>query len=77
VISDTGVYDFNDVSSNLDAYTFSFDTSFGLYVGVTYIGRMSMSDLGLSAGDTLIYGYAFMNTFNVIHLDNIVSITVE
>ncbi len=72
VISDKGVFDLNQVLSNLFDYTFPFDKD-----GVTYIGTMSMSDLGLQTGDTFVYGYAYMNLSGVVVIDNVVIISVN
>ena len=71
LLSDIGVFNVNQVLSNLSAYTFTFDNS-----GVTAIARLSMSDLGLKAGDIFIYAYAYMNQSAVFVIDNIVVITV-
>jgi plastocyanin len=71
LLSDIGVIDVNQALSNLSAYTFTFDNS-----GVTTIARLSMSDLGLKAGDVFIYGYAYMNQSAVFVIDNFVMITV-
>ena len=72
VMSDNGIFDLNQVWPNLYAYTYSFDTD-----GVTFISRLSMSDLGLIAGDTLIYAYAYMNPSYLVVIDNVVIIAVE
>jgi plastocyanin len=71
LISDIGVFNLTQVLSNLSAYTFTFDNS-----GVTSIATLSMSDLGLKAGDVFIYAYAYMNQSAVYVIDNIVVITV-
>lgn len=72
VLSDSGLYDLNQVISSLSSYTFPFDKS-----GVTKIGTMSMSNFGLNAGDTFVYGYAYMNNLGIIYIDNVVVITVN
>jgi hypothetical protein len=72
LISDRGFFAVNQVLSNIGDYTYSFDKS-----GVTSIGTMSMSNLGLTTGDTLFYGYAYMNPTGAVVIDNIVSITVN
>lgn len=72
VLANSGVFDLNQVMSSLSDYTFSFDKS-----GLTNIGTMSMSDLGLKSGDTLFYCYMYMNGSRNIFVDNIVIITVN
>ena len=72
LISDIGVFDLSQVLFNLNAYTFSFDTD-----DLTLFARLSMADLGLSAGDGIIYGYAYLNQSGFIIMDNIVFITVQ
>jgi hypothetical protein len=71
VISDKGFFDFNQVLTDLYVYTFSFNA------GVTSIGMFSMSDLGLQAGDTFVYGYAYQKQSGGIVIDNIVILTVK
>lgn len=72
LVSDFGFFDASHVASNLTACTYSFDLS-----GITPVGTMSMSDLGLTAGDAFIYAYAYMNLSGSIIVDNIVAITVQ
>jgi len=36
-----------------------------------------MSDLGLAAGDSFVYGYAYLNPSGVMIIDNVVVITVK
>jgi plastocyanin len=71
LLADTGVFNLNQALLNLPGFTYTFDNS-----GETSIAMLSMSDLGLSAGDVLIYGYAYMNQSGVFVLDNVVFITV-
>ena len=70
LLADTGVFALNQALSNLPAFTFTFDNS-----GETSIAKLSMSDLGLNAGDVFIYGYAYMNLSGVFVIDNVVVIT--
>lgn len=72
LLSDFGFFEASQVASNLTACTYSFDLS-----GITPVGTMSMSDLGLTAGDAFIYAYAYMNLSGSIIVDNIVAITVQ
>jgi hypothetical protein len=72
VLSDKGLFALNPILPYLSEFTYSFDRK-----GVTYIGTMSMADLGLQAGDTLAYGYAYMNPSDIYIVDNIVMITVN
>jgi Protein of unknown function (DUF1566) len=73
LLSDRGTYELtNDVWSHLSNYTFTFDKS-----NVTPISSLSMSNMGLKAGDNFEYGYAYMNTASTIIIDNIVIINVK
>jgi hypothetical protein len=71
VVSDKGFFDLNQVLTDLYAYTFSFNA------GMTSIGMFSMFDLGLQAGDTFVYGYAYQKQSGGIVIDNIVILTVK
>jgi hypothetical protein len=72
LISDKGVVSLNDVGSDLNNYTFTFDSD-----GLTSIVTLAMSDLGLAAGDSFVYGYAYLNPSGVMIIDNVVVITVK
>ena len=71
LMSDRGMYELtNDVLTHYINYTFTFDKD-----NVTPISSLSMSSMGLKAGDHFVYGYAYMNA-STIFIDNIVSIDV-
>ncbi len=72
VISDIGIFSVDDIIDNLANYTFTFDSD-----GLTSIAVLSMSDLGLAAGDSFSYGYAYLNSIGIIIMDNIVIIAIE
>jgi hypothetical protein len=72
LISNIGAVDYKSVVSYLDTYIYSFNSS-----GLTTYAKLSMSDLGLSAGDQFIYAYCYQNQSNVKVMDNIVFITVK
>jgi plastocyanin len=72
LLSDIGVFDIGQVWMNLSAYTFTFDTS-----GVTSIANLSMSDLGMKAGDIFVYGYAYWSLSSAFVIDNIVFVVVH
>jgi len=72
LLSDKGIYDLNTVLADIYAYTYSFGNS-----SVSYIGTMSMSDLGLNTGDEFIYGYLYMNCNDEMFIDNKVIINVK
>jgi hypothetical protein len=73
LMSDRGTYELtNDVLTHLSNYTFTFDKD-----NVTPISSLSMSSMGLKAGDNFVYGYAYMNAASTIFIDNIVSIDVK
>jgi hypothetical protein len=72
LMSDRGTYELtNDVLTHYSNYTFTFDKD-----NVTPISSLSMSSMGLKAGDHFVYGYAYMNAAGAIFMDNIVSIDV-
>ncbi len=70
---DRGTYELtNDVLTHLSNYTFTFDKD-----NVTPISSLSMSSMGLKAGDHFVYGYAYMNAVGTIFIDNVVNIDVK
>jgi hypothetical protein len=72
LMSDRGTYELtNDVLTHFSNYTFTFDKD-----NVTPISSLSMSNMGLKAGDYFVYGYAYMNAAGTIFIDNIVIIYV-
>jgi hypothetical protein len=73
LMSDRGTYELtNDVLTHLSNYTFTFDKD-----NVTPISSLSMSSMGLKAGDHFVYGYAYMNAVSTIFIDNVVNIDVK
>lgn len=72
VISDKGIYELNSILSSLTSYTFTFSST-----GNTLIGTLRMSDLGMSSGDTLMYGYAYQSADMSIWTDNIVVLRIQ
>lgn len=72
VVSDQGMYDVRTIDSDLDHYTFSFDS-----LGLTKIGTFRMADLGQYSGDLLLYGYAYQNLSGTILVDNIVHLNIR
>jgi len=73
LMSDRGTYELtNDVLTHLSNYTFTFDKD-----NVTPISSLTMSSMGLKAGDHFVYGYAYMNAVGTIFIDNVVSIDVK
>lgn len=70
--SNIGTFALNSVLTNLDWYTYAFNSSH-----LTSIARLSMTSLGLKTGDRFIYGYAYQKPSGIIVMDNIVSITVQ
>lgn len=72
LFSDIGVYDLNQVLTDIYSCTFSFDED-----DLTTFASLSMSDMGLQAGDNFVYAYAYQNQSGIMIIDNIVFITVQ
>lgn len=72
LLSGKGLFELEKVFPELDQYTFPFDPC-----GSTQIARFCLEDLGLTAGDTFLYGYAYQNQAGVLFLDNIGILTAQ
>ncbi len=72
LLTDYGIVDMSKAPPILPVFTFSFGPE-----EVMAIARLTLSDLGLSAGDTFLYGYAYMNASGAFILDNLVIITAQ
>ena len=72
IVTNSGVYNLSEVIGELPGYTFSFDPS-----GITTIATLTMDQLGLKSGDSLIYGYAYQEPNGAVYIDNGVTIHVQ
>ncbi|WP_169728894.1 Ig-like domain-containing protein [Desulfatirhabdium butyrativorans] len=74
LLSDSGLVKLDDALPELHRHTFSFDAS-----GKTSLGVLSMSELGLEAGDMFAYAYVYENPNSAADfiMDNFVMIDVN